>query len=254
MRTIQSWDDRRDLWIAPTEEEAILFAAQHWILTGQRSIQRRGRFAVALAGGSTPKSIYGTLASHHRNALPWNQVHLFWGDERCVPPDHPESNYRMAMESGLSELPIPPHQIHRMHGEISPEVASREYDLLIRKLLLPGLFDLVMLGVGDDGHTASLFPHTPILEEVNAYVGATLKPVALQQRLTLTFPAIHGSHHVMVCALGKAKEAIVPLVLNAAVHSSFPASALGAHDKKALWILDAAAARLLPLSDTKPKK
>ncbi len=242
--TIQSWDSRRDYIIPGREEETISFAAEHWIHSAKRAIQQRGLFAVALSGGSTPKAIYQRLASDYKSAIDWSKVHLFWSDERGVGPDHPDSNYRMAMESGLKTLPIPFSQIHRMKGETDLHRAASDYEDLIRRLLSPALFDLVMLGIGEDGHTASLFPHTPAIQEQNRWVAANPVPQK-GNRLTLTFPCINQSAHTAIYALGASKQAIIPLVLNAAIQSPFPASAIGTPEKKALWILDHAAAHLL---------
>lgn len=240
---IRSWDTRRDLIIAGDTQQAIDFAAQHWIHSAKRAIQQQGRFAVALSGGSTPKAIYRALSANHKTSIDWSQVHLFWSDERAVPPDHADSNYRMAMENGFKDLPIPPAQIHRMKGE--DQNSTADYEELIRRELSPRLFDLVMLGVGEDGHTASLFPHTAALNEIDKLVVANFVPDKQDWRFTLTTPCINQSARTAFYAWGESKQAIVLLVLNAAVKSSFPASAIGTAERKALWILDAAAAHLL---------
>lgn len=242
---LKSWDDRRDFIVPGNEEQTIAFAAEHWIHTAQRAIQQRGRFAVALSGGSTPKAIYRTLAAKYAAAIDWKLVHLFWSDERCVAPNHPDSNYKMAMESGFSKLPILPTQIHRLKGETRPELAARDYDDLIRKNLGSSLFDLVMLGLGEDGHTASLFPHTAALAENNSLAAPNFLPQTEKHRLTLTFPCINKSHLATLYVIGPSKQAVAPLVLNAAIQSSFPASAIGTPEHKALWILDQSAASLL---------
>lgn len=240
---IVPWDARRDLFIAPTTEEAIAFAATHWIHTAARAIQQRGRFMVALSGGSTPKAIYQKIASAHSQDLDWEGVHLFWSDERCVPPEHPDSNYKMAMESGFQKLPIPPSQIHRMKGELNPKVAAAEYQDLIQREHTR--FDLVMLGVGEDGHTASLFPKTAALQIKNEWVAPNFINEKKSWRLTLTYPAIHASPSPVFYALGEGKQAIIPLVLQGPIVSPFPASAVGTEAHKALWILDKNAAHLI---------
>ena len=240
---IRSWDTRRDLIIAGNTQQTIEFAAQHWIHSAKRAIQQQGRFAVALSGGSTPKAIYQALAQNHQTSIDWSKVHLFWSDERAVPPDHANSNYRMALESGFKDLPIPAAQIHRMKGE--DQASTADYEALLRRELGPRLFDLVMLGIGEDGHTASLFPHTAALEEPEKLVVANFLPDKEEWRLTLTTPCINQSARTAFYAWGESKQAIVLLVLSAAVKSSSPASAIGTAERKALWILDHQAAHLL---------
>jgi 6-phosphogluconolactonase len=242
---IQNWDERRTMIIAGDAEQTIVFAAEHWIHSAKRAIQQRGKFAVALSGGSTPKAIYQALAAKHRNSLDWNQIFLFWSDERAVPPTSPDSNYGMAMQNGFSHLPIPPHQIFRMHAEKNIDQASADYAEIIERTLGPQLFDLVMLGVGEDGHTASLFPNTDALLETKKLVIANEIPNLNQKRMTLTFPCIQRSKEAAILAIGKSKQSIIPLVLRAAIISPFPASRIGTVEKKALWILDHEAAHLL---------
>lgn len=239
-KTIQTWDERRDIVVPGNGDETIRFAAEHWIHSAQRAIQQRGRFAVALSGGSTPKAIYKLLSDS--KDVEWDKVFLFWSDERCVPPDHPDSNYRMAMETGFKNHPIPPGQILRMEAEGDPEKGARDYEEKIRRILGKGFFDLVMLGVGEDGHTASLFPHTPALEIQNRLAAALLLTEKKSWRITLTFPCINESYQSTIYALGSSKAAIARTVLDAAVTSSYPASRIGTPKRKALWILDSDAA------------
>lgn len=239
MNQIQSWDDRRDYLIGKTSEEAIELAAGHWIHTAQRSIQQRGRFAVALSGGSTPKAIYEKLKTAK---LDWSKVWLFWSDERAVPPDHPDSNYRMAMESGFQHLPIPSSQIFRMVAETNIEENALDYEEKISHHLKDRRFDLVMLGLGEDGHTASLFPETPALTLEDRLVAANLLAQKKTWRMTLTFPCIHQSHQAVLYALGPSKASILQTILHAPIDSPFPASKLGTHAKKLLLILDSLAA------------
>ncbi len=245
--SIQSWDERRDLIVTKDKEQAIAFSAEQWIHSAMRSIQQRGRFAVALSGGSTPKEIYHFLASHYQSAIDWGKVWLFWSDERAVPPNHPESNYKMAMQS-FQSLPIPPSQILRMKAEQNIEQQAADYEDFIQRTLGPHLLDLVMLGIGEDGHTASLFPRTTALQEQTKLVVANFLPDTNQWRMTFTYPCIHRSAHATIYAIGAKKQAIVPLALQAAYTSPFPISSIGSTERKALWILDRAAAHLLPIS------
>ncbi len=252
---IESWDERRDLIVPGKAEATIQFAAEHWVHSAQRAIQQRGRFAVALSGGSTPKAIYQLLAQS--KGVAWDQVFLFWSDERAVPPDHPDSNYRMAMESGLKDLPIPNGQIFRMEAEGQIEKNAAAYEEKIRHLLGKSLFDLVMLGVGEDGHTASLFPNTKSLNIEDGLVAAIHLPqmpkssnlrketsfaTGSSWRMTLTFPCIEQSRRAVIYALGSGKREIVAKILEAPIVSSWPASRIGTPQNKALWIVDADAA------------
>lgn len=231
---MQSWDERRDYIIAGDRDQAIAFAVEHWLHSLERAVQQRGRFAVALSGGSTPKAIYERLG---KEKIDGTKIWLFWSDERNVPPDHPDSNYRMAMESGLNQLQIPKSQIFRMKGEGEIEKNASDYEEVLRHHLGKNLFDLVMLGVGEDGHTASLFPNSPGLEESKRLV------IATEKRITLTFRSINESFHSVVYAIGSSKQRIVPKILNAPILSPFPASQIGTTYHKALWVLDNDAGR-----------
>ena len=239
---LKSWDDRRDYIVPGDAKQTIDFAVEHWIHSAERAIQQRGRFAVALSGGSTPKSIYERLG---KEKLDGSKIWLFWSDERAVPPDHPESNYRMAMESGLGKLGIPPNQIFRMVAEKDIEKNALDYEEKIHRHLGKHVFDLVMLGVGEDGHTASLFPNTPALEAEHRLVVANDLSEKKSMRMTLTFPCINQSYHSVIYAIGAPKHIIVPKVLEAAIISNFPASRIGTPEHKALWVLDQDAARHL---------
>lgn len=240
--TLDSWDDRRDLFIGDSAKKAVEFATEHWVHSAERAIQQRGRFAVALSGGSTPKAIYEALAATAK--LDWSKVWLFWSDERGVPPNHPDSNYRMAMESGFGRLPIPQSQIFRMRAEADIEKNAKDYEEKIRHNLDKHLFDLVMLGVGEDGHTASLFPNTKALQASDRLVAANFLPEKNSWRMTLTFPCINQCRSTLY-ALGKSKRLIVPQVFDAAIDSPFPASRIGTPEHKALWILDPESSQLL---------
>jgi 6-phosphogluconolactonase len=239
---LKSWDERRDYIIAGNLQETIDFAVEHWIHSAERAIQQRGRFTVALSGGSTPKAIYERLGKEKLDA---SKIWLFWSDERAVPPNHPDSNYRMAMESGLGRLAIPPNQIFRMEAEKEIEKNSLDYEDKIRRHLSKYLFDLVMLGVGEDGHTASLFPNTQALLTENRLVLPNYIPDKKSWRMTLSFSCINESRHAVIYATGASKDLIIPKVLNAPILSSFPASRIGTPAHKALWVLDSAAAKLI---------
>lgn len=231
---LKEWDARRDYIIPGNTQETIDFAVTHFAHSAERAILKRGRFTVALSGGSTPKAIYQRIILEK---LDWSKIWLFWSDERAVPPDHPDSNYRMAMES-FKKVPIPPSQIFRMAAESNIEKQALDYEEKIHHVLGKSLFDLVLLGVGEDGHTASLFPDTKGLDVNNRLVIANYIPSKKEWRMTLTFPCINQSFHSTIYALGASKQIIVPKVLNAAIISEFPASRIGTAENKALWILD----------------
>lgn len=243
---LKTFDSRRNLFIANDTAEAIAFATEHWIHSAKQAIQQRGKFAVALSGGSTPKAIYQALS--HEKDLDWTKVFLFWSDERSVPPDHPDSNYKMAMES-FGKLPIPPHQIFRMKAEEHREQNAKDYEEKIRHHLGKHLFDLVMLGVGEDGHTASLFPNTEALHVEDRLVVPNYVEAHKTWRMTFTFPCINQSAKIAFYALGASKQTIIPQVLNAPIVSSYPASKIGTPEHPALWILDKAAASGISKSD-----
>ncbi len=238
---LQSWDNRRDYAIPGDSKETVAWAADHWIHTAERAIQQRGRFAVALSGGSTPKAIYAAL---RKRKVAWDKVWLFWGDERNVSPDSQDSNYHMAMQE-LGAMPIPPGQIIRMKAEQGIENQAFEYEEKITHYLGKHLFDLVMLGVGEDGHTASLFPNTAALAITDRLVVANYLPEKKTWRMTLTFSAIEKSAQAVIYALGSAKQTIIPDVLNAPILSPFPASRIGTAERKALWVMDLAASQKL---------
>lgn len=231
-----NFDQRRNLFIGKTENEALDFAVENWVHTAQRAIQQRGRFCVALSGGSTPKAIYQKLESV--KDLDWTKVFLFWSDERAVGPDHPESNFGNAMEH-FKKHPIPPSQIFRMKAERDIEKNAKDYEEKIHHYVGKHLFDLVMLGIGEDGHTASLFPKTHALQVTDRLVCPNHVPQKDTTRMTFTFPCINESDKIVVYALGKNKAQIVPKVLKAPIISEYPASRIGTAEKPALWVLDA---------------
>lgn len=230
-----NFDSRRQLYIGPNSEDAISFAADYWIHVGRQAIEERGKFAIALSGGSTPKAIYQKLAS--RNDIDWKKVFLFWSDERAVMPDHIDSNYRMAMEF-FGKLPIPPYQIFRMKAEADIEKNAKDYEDKINHYLGKHLFDLVMLGIGEDGHTASLFPKTSALSVEDRLVTANFIPEKDTYRMTFTYPCINKSAKIAIYAIGKSKREIVPQVLKAPIISKYPASRIGTEERPALWVLD----------------
>jgi 6-phosphogluconolactonase len=196
-------------------------AAEMVIATAQQAIRTRGRFAIALAGGSTPLRLYQLLADKpYHEQVPWPRVEFFWGDERTVPPDHPDSNFRMANEALLHKLVIPACNLHRMQGErADPHAAARDYEADLRRAFglssaeVP-VFDLILLGMGPDGHTASLFPRTAALNETTRWVVANHVPQKDTWRLTLSKPVINQAAKVLFLVAGADKAAVLAEVLD----------------------------------------
>jgi 6-phosphogluconolactonase len=210
----------------------------------------RGRFCVALSGGNTPRSVYTLLAQDQKNRLPWEKIYVFFGDERCVPPEHPDSNYRMARESLLSKVPIPPQNVFRIHAELPPEVAAGEYDRQLRAFFrLAGnpwpVFDLILLGIGEEGHTASLFPGTVALTEQSRLVVANWVETFQTYRITFTYPVLNHAEEVLFLASGESKAQILRDLFDPAKKSTYPAQAVQPQDGRLLWIVDRDAASLL---------
>ncbi|MFQ5343781.1 MAG: 6-phosphogluconolactonase, partial [Anaerolineae bacterium] len=194
-------------------------AAELFAQRAQAAFWSQGRFTVALAGGSTPRPVYEHLATPgFRVTIPWEATHFFWGDERCVPPDHPDSNYGMAMEALLSKVPVPPANIHRMAGEQPPDAAAEAYAETLRNVFelaageLPR-FDLILLGMGSDGHTASLFPGSDVLHERTRLVAAHYVEKLRAHRLTLTPAVINNAALVVFLAAGGGKSETLHRVL-----------------------------------------
>lgn len=209
------------------------------------AVRSRGVCHVALSGGSTPKALFGVLAAHGRDWMPWDDVVLWWGDERTVPPDHKDSNYGMAKQYLLDPLGLT--RAHRMEGERDPETAARDYErLMIDALGTPPALDYNLLGMGKDGHTASLFPRSPGLGETSKFVIANPidSPLAggSTTRITITWPAIAAARHTRVLVAGADKAEVL-----AAVHEgppgSYPSQNISGPDVR--WLVDEAAASKL---------
>ena len=234
-----------------TNDDVARAATERLVEIAKEAIESRGQFSVALAGGSTPKVVYGMLASDEfRGMLPWEKVHVFFGDERCVPPDHSDSNYRMAREAMLSKLPIPEQNIHRMKGEGDAAANAELYESVMREYFgedadWPQL-DLVMLGMGDDGHTASLFPGTTALKEEQRWVVSNWVEKFSTYRITLSAPAINHARHVMFIVTGAGKTDRLPEVLHGARDTDrLPSQLIRPDDGRLEWFVDRAAAAKL---------
>ena len=208
--------------------------------------------SLALSGGSTPRRLFTHLAAEpYRTELPWPHLHLYWGDERCVPPDDPESNYGVADTELLSRVGIPPENIHRMRGEADPGIEATRYGEELGKSLpvnengLP-VFDWVLLGLGSDGHTASLFPETPALGATDEICLATTHPSTGQGRLTLSLAALNNARRITFLVTGREKAAIVRTILTTPPsEQSLPAGLVHPIMGQLEWLFDQAAASLL---------
>src|SRR5919107_1010752 len=176
-------------------------AAETFARLSREAVESRGAFSVALSGGTTPRRVYELLAGEGlRERVPWPSVHVFFGDERTVPPDHAESNYRMANEALLSRVPLPPENVHRIEGVGDAAANASDYESVMRGFFGDAewpRFDLVFLGMGDDGHTASLFPHTAVLSEARAWVAANWVKKFGAWRIPLPAPAINAARRVV---------------------------------------------------------
>jgi 6-phosphogluconolactonase len=234
-------------------------AAQRFVTLARESITAHGRFAVALSGGSTPRDLYTLLASpEFSTQIDWTGVHFFWGDERAVPPGDPESNYRMTNETLLSRVKPPAQNIHRILAEREPVDAARTYEETLREfynpqspprassagedVLLPR-FDLILLGLGANGHTASLFPHTQLLHETTRWVAAAYIDEVKMWRITLTAPVINAAANILWLVAGADKAATVHAVLRGDDRpEDLPAQLIRPTRGQVVWLLDQAAA------------
>jgi 6-phosphogluconolactonase len=251
---IESFDDRRDIIIPGRAEETVLFSVHQFIQIARDAIQQHDVFTVALSGGQTPHAIFKELSkpSYHQ-ALDWSKVKCFWSDERSVPPDHPDNNYSSAMQAGLASLPLLPKHIFRMPAEKDIEENAHTYERLIRKEVPSLQFDLIMLGMGDDGHTASLFPLTHGLHTKDRLVIANYVPQKNTWRMSLTYECIHMAKNICIYVMGAKKASMVVTVLLGPYDpDQFPVQRIGTPSHKALWILDQEAAAKLVETMKKP--
>ncbi|MGE5856138.1 MAG: 6-phosphogluconolactonase [Syntrophaceae bacterium] len=227
-------------------------AARGFAARAVEAVSSRGRFTAALSGGKTPVAIYTLLAkAPFVSQIPWARVHLFWGDERCVPPDHGDSNYRMAREFLLDHIPIPPANVHRVPGEMDPVEAAARYEGELRDFFTPhgeGLpvFDYILLGLGEDGHTASLFPGTRAIRESARWAVGHHVDAQKGWRITLTPPVINAARTVVFIAAGAGKAAVLKEVLEGPFRpDTLPAQIVRPSGGTLLWMLDREAAAQL---------
>jgi len=235
------------LEVVEDPDELALAAAQWIVQTIQAHLQVAEHFSLVLSGGSTPQALYRQLARFPYAAeVDWARLHIFWGDERCVPPDHPQSNYRMACQALLGHVPVPPEHIHRIRGELLPEEAAQAYAQELAQFFgeRQPQFDLVLLGMGADGHTASLFPHSAALKETHKWVAENYTSSQTSWRITLTIPALNAARQVAFLVSGADKANTLQRVLEGPYQpDELPAQFI----QPAVWLVDAAAASRLSL-------
>lgn len=225
-------------------------AARRFVESAEDAVNASGRFSVALAGGNTPREVYELIAGGEFAArVDWSSSHVFFGDERCVPPDSQESNYRMAYETLLGRVPLPPANVHRVEGAGDPAENARAYEDELRAFFGAAEwpeFDLVLLGLGDDGHTASLFPHTPALDAGRAWVAANRVEKLGSFRITLTAPAINHARRVLFLVSGRSKAARLAEVVKGNFEPErLPAQLIRPVAGELEWFVDEEAAREL---------
>jgi len=237
-----------------TSEHLARAAAEECVRLALRAVEAGDRFSVVLAGGSTPKPLYALLAGDDslRERFPWKKTHFFWGDERHVPPEHADSNYRMALETMLSKVPVSLSQLHRIESEntnASKAAENYERDLLQHFRLSPGnwpQFDLALLGLGPDGHTASLFPDTDVLGQKERLAAAVWVPKFQASRITLTAPLLNQAASICFLVSGKDKaEALRTVLLGEFQPRQYPAQLIRPVQGRLQWLVDRDAAALL---------
>jgi len=236
-----------------TRELLTVAAAEHFVACAERALRERHRFIVALSGGATPRALYELLATtSYVHRIGWSAVHVCFGDERCVPPTDAQSNYKMASDTLLSYVPIPSANIHRMRGEDAPSSAALAYETELRVLFATPSgaptthaeqqFDLVLLGLGADGHTASLFPQGTAVQEQTQWVTAAYGDAVAMWRLSLTLPVINAARDVMFLVAGPDKASVLQRVLETPPDTNqLPAQGVVPLSGQVTWMVDAAA-------------
>ena len=237
------------LFIHPDAPAVAAAAARHFHARASSAIAVSGRFTVALSGGATPRAVYAELVKDLD--LNWTKIHIFWGDERCVPPTHSDSNYRLAMDHLLNQLPVPEANIHRIKAELGAKQAAAAYATELQTFfkLEPGAlprFNMILLGMGADGHTASLFPGTAALHDGTHLVVSNSGPKLDEERITLTYPVLNAAAWVIVHVCGHGKSAAVKAVLDTPPQPELlPMQGVQPMHGELVWLIDQAAASAL---------
>ena len=248
---------RHGVEVVPDKRALMEAGAAAFAAAARAAIAAHGRFVTALSGGSTPRALFELLATERFAAsIDWSRIHVCWGDERAVPPDADASNCRMAREALLDHVPIPPSQVHRIRGEEPPMIAAAAYERTLRTLFatpvgpprpVPGArFDLVLLGMGDNGHTASLFPGLQAVRETERWVVAESIAEVRMWRITLTPVVLNGAAEVLFLVSGGDKASMLHRVLDGPVRpDTYPAQIVAPHHGRLRWLVDADAAAAL---------
>ncbi len=237
-----------EICIFPDPGKVSEAAAENIAGIAHEVVSKKGRFSLALSGGQTPRLLYRCLATHYSDKMPWPDIHIFWGDERCVPKQDGNSNYNLAHQTFLSKVALPLQNIHRIQAEKKdPEDAALTYEKTLRRFFTASeeepkiTFDLILLGLGKDGHIASLFPSNPALEEKNRWVVDVdaPTPVSPSKRITLTYPVINRSEMVFFLVTGEEKREVVRSIFQDLEKAKrmYPAAKVSARDK-IIWYLD----------------
>lgn len=240
---------RPDVRICTDVDELSLGAGEAAVRIVNEAAQGAGRCSVVLSGGTTPRTLYGLLASTFEKDIPWAQLHIFWGDERYVPLEDVRSNYRMAKEALLDHVPCPGEDIPMPTHLASPDAAARDYETTLKRYFARGRpgFDLVLLGLGPEGHTASLFPRSPVLAETRRWVRAAWAPADPPMRVTLTWPALDAARNIHVLVSGSNKAQALEHVLGGAPDPLvYPAAHIRMAEGSVIWWVDRQAGGLPP--------
>ncbi|MBW2205879.1 MAG: 6-phosphogluconolactonase [Deltaproteobacteria bacterium] len=236
--------------IANNPDELVIKAFHLFVQIGQETLGEKDRFSIAISGGSTPRPLYRKMGEEPwRSKIPWERTHIFWVDERCVPPLDPASNYGAAKSDFLDRIPIPPGQIHPMPGELDPAEGARRYENDLKSFfgLKPGavpVFDFMLLGIGKDGHMASLFPGQKSLDEKKSLVISVTGGDPLVPRLTMTYPLINHARHAVFLVSGRGKAEVLRAILEYK-DETLPAHMIQPKQGKVTWLLDRDAASML---------
>ncbi|MFQ5627991.1 MAG: 6-phosphogluconolactonase [bacterium] len=232
-----------------TKQQLIRGAAEVFTQTVNSAVAQKGVCTIALAGGTTPRDVYGMLASDpFKDRVAWKHIHFFWGDERAVSPQHPDSNYGMVYRHLLAKVPVPASHIHRIHGELPPQMAAEQYEDALANVFADQemCFDLVLLGIGQDGHTASIFPNTQAVNDLAKKVTAVYVPGLQCWRISLTLPLLNMAKKIVSLASGEKKAEILrKLHRLSSPDASLPASLIQPANGELLWMLDSHAALFL---------
>ncbi|MDQ3950176.1 MAG: 6-phosphogluconolactonase [Gemmatimonadota bacterium] len=243
---MRSTDASRTVVVLETLEVVAEAAAREIAEAAADAAAQRGRFVVALAGGETPRPLYRLLAREYRDGVAWDRAEICFGDERCVPPHNPASNFRMAWSTLLADVPVIEERIHRIAGELGSDAAARDYDARLRRLFVDDAgrptFDVAVMGVGADGHTASLFPGDAALEDRRRWAAPALAPAdaKVRERVTLTLPVLNRARLMLFLCAGAEKRDVVARILSGAAPELPAARVHGV--ERTVWLLDRAAA------------